>query len=81
MVNGDLKSLLISLSTRLANRYLVTRVIQRSDDPDSNTIAYMCDIAKLLIWYRNERAVSVSEEWSSNEFSAETESDRGDEAM
>ena len=52
--NDDLKALLTSLSTRLTNGYLVTRVIQYSDDPDSSIIRYLCDIAKPFVWYRNE---------------------------
>ena len=67
-----LKSLLASLSTRLTDRYLVTRVI-RSDFPDS-TITSLCDIAKPFIWYRNESAGSASEERSSDELRAGTES-------
>ena len=55
--NDDLKSLLSSLSTRLTNRYLVTRVIRHLGDPDSSTIRYLCDIAKPFVWYRNEALV------------------------
>jgi len=50
--NDDLKSLLISL--QLTNKYLVKRVIQYSDDPDSTTTTNLCDIAKPFVWYRNE---------------------------
>jgi len=46
--NDDLKSLLTSLSTRLTDRYLVTRVVQSSDDPDSSAKPYLCDTAKVL---------------------------------
>ena len=48
--NDDLKSLLISLSTRLANRYLVTRVVQYSGHRD--IMRYLYDIAKPFVWYR-----------------------------
>jgi len=76
--NDNLKSLLTSLSTRLANRYLVTRVIQYSDYPYPSAMRYSCDIAKPFVWYRNESAGSLSEERFGNEFScrAETEGDQ-----
>ena len=67
--NNDLKSLLTSLSTRLTNRYLVTRVIQYSDGPGP----CVCDIARPFVWYRNESASSASEERAGDEFRAETE--------
>ena len=65
--NDDLKLLLTSLSTRLTNRYLVTRAIQYSDDPGSSIVRYLCDIAKPFVWYRSENAGSASEERSGNE--------------
>ena len=68
--NDDLKSLLTELSTRLANRYLVIRVVQYSDDPDSSIMRYLYDIAKPFVWYRNESAGSASEEWSDDELTA-----------
>ena len=54
--DDDLKSLLTSLSTRLTDGYLVTRVIQYSGDPDSSIIRYLCDIAKPFVWYQNQSA-------------------------
>ena len=69
--NDGLKSLLTSLSTRLTNRYLVTRVIEC--DSDSSTLPYLCDIVKPFVWYRNESAGSALEEQSGDELRAETE--------
>ena len=69
--NDDFKSWLPSLSTRLPNRYLVTKVIQYSNDPDSSIIRYLWDIAKPFVWYRNNS--TASEERSDNELRAETE--------
>jgi len=76
--NDDPKSLLTLLSTRLTNRYLVTRVIPYSGDPDSSTIRYVCDIAKPFVWYRNEGTGSASEERSGDELTTETEGDQND---
>ena len=72
--DDDLKSLLTLLSTRLTDRYLVTRVIQCSESPNSSIVPYFCDIAKPFVWYRNENAGSASEERSGDELRAETES-------
>jgi len=80
--NDDLKSLLSSFSTRLTNRYLVTRVIHcppDSDEPDSNITTPLYSVAKPFFWHRNEGASSVAEEWSSDESGAETEDDQSDE--
>ena len=60
--NDDFKSLLVSFSTRLTNRYLVTRVIQCPPDPDlygSGIITRWHNIAKPFMWHRNEGARSV----------------------
>ena len=77
--NDDLKSLLTSLSTRLANRYLVTRVVQYSGDRDSSIMRYLYDIAKPFVWYRNESAGSASEERSGDKLTGEMEGDQNDE--
>jgi len=54
--NGDFKSLLVSFSTRLTNRYLITRVIQCCPNPlrpvSGTTRLY--NIAKPFIWHQNE---------------------------
>ena len=76
--NDELKSLLASFSTRLTNRYLVTRVIQYAPDPyqpGSNITTPLYSVAKTLVWHRNERPDSVSEERSGHESGAETEND------
>ena len=52
--NEDLMSLLTLLSTRLTNRYLVRRVLQYSNGHHLSTMAYLYDIAKPFVWYRNE---------------------------
>jgi len=82
--NDTFKSLLTSCSTRLTNRYLVTRIIQCPPDPDqpgSNiTIVLLCTIEKLFIWHRNESNSSVAEEWSGNGSGPETEDDQSDES-
>ena len=65
--NDDFKYSLTSFSTRLANRYLVRRMIQRPPDPDrpgSNITTPLYSIAKPFVWYRNESVGSVSEERS-----------------
>ncbi|KIM61687.1 hypothetical protein SCLCIDRAFT_864293 [Scleroderma citrinum Foug A] len=59
--NDHFKSFLLSLSTRLTNRYLVTRVIQcppQPGQPGSDTI-YWYNFTKPLVWHRNEGAGSV----------------------
>jgi len=76
--NDHLKSLLASFSTRLTNRYLVTRVLQYAPDPHqpgSNITTPLYSVAKPLVWHRNERPDSVSEERSGHESGAETEND------
>jgi len=65
--DDNFKSLLTSLSTRLANRYLVTRIVQRLPDPDqpgSNITTTLYSIAKPFVWHRNESAGFGSDEWS-----------------
>ncbi|KIM51151.1 hypothetical protein SCLCIDRAFT_33691 [Scleroderma citrinum Foug A] len=77
--NDDLNSLLASLSARLTNRYLVTRVIQCLPDPQepgSNTTTTLYTVAKPFVWHRNERAGFVSEEQSGNELRGETKGDQ-----
>ena len=78
--NDDLKLLLTSLSTRLTNRYLVTRIIQCPPDPSqpsSNITTPLYSVAKPFIWHRNESAGSVSER-SGGELRGET---KGDQVM
>jgi len=80
--NDGLKSLLTSFSTRLTNRYLVTKIIQCLPDPRqrSSTITIpLYSIEKPFVWHRNESASSVAEEWSGDESGAETEDDQSDE--
>ena len=65
--DDDFKSLLTSLSTRLTNRCLVTRIIQRLPDPDqpgSNITTTLYSVAKPFVWHRYESAGSGSDEWS-----------------
>ena len=58
--NDDFKSLLISVSTRFTNRYLVTWVIQCPHDHcHSSIITRCCNIAKPFVWHRNENAGPV----------------------
>ena len=54
--DDNLKSLLTSFSTRLTNKYLVTKVTQYFDYFRSRKTRYLCDIAKPFVWYRNESA-------------------------
>ena len=75
--NDDLKLLLTSLSTRLTNRYLVTRIIQCPPDPSrsgSDITTPLYSVAKPFIWHRNESAGSVSER-SGGELRGETKGD------
>ena len=73
--NDDLKSLLTSLSTRLTNRYLITRVIQYSKDSCSSTMACLYSVAKPFTWYRNESAGSPPEARSGDELRGEIKGD------
>ncbi|KIM68396.1 hypothetical protein SCLCIDRAFT_20314 [Scleroderma citrinum Foug A] len=75
--DDNLKSLLNSFSTRLTNKYLVTKVTQYFDYFLSRKTRYLCDIAKPYVWYRNESAGSTSEERSGDGLRAETEGDEG----
>ncbi|KIM65460.1 hypothetical protein SCLCIDRAFT_1212178 [Scleroderma citrinum Foug A] len=78
--NDDFKSLLTSLSTRLTNRYLVTRVIQCLPDPcqpGSSITTPLCSIAKPFLWHLNEGAGSLSEERWGDELRAETKDQTG----
>ena len=56
--NDDFKSLLVSFSTRLPDRYLITMVIQCPSDPrqsgSGTTLWY--NIIKPFVWHRNEGA-------------------------
>ena len=70
-INDDVKTLLTSLSTRLTNGYLVTRVIQCPPDPrwpssSTSTISF-CAFVKPIIWRQNPGADSVLEEQSGDE--------------
>ena len=59
--NDNFKSLLVSLSTRLTNRYLITRVIQcppNPRQPGSGTTP-LYNIAKPFVWHQNEGAEFV----------------------
>ena len=60
--NDDFKSLLVSFSTQLTNRYLITWVIQCPTDPrglGSGIITPFCNIAKPFVWHRSEGVGSV----------------------
>ena len=61
--NDDFNSLLVSLSTRLTNRYLITRVIQCPPNPrwPGSGTTHLYNIAKPFVWHRNEGAESVVE--------------------
>ena len=74
--DDNFKSLLISLSTRLINKYLVTKVAQYFHDFGSSK-RYWCDIVKPFVWYRNERASSASEERLGDGLRTETEGGEG----
>ena len=69
--NGDLKSLLTSLSTELTNKYLVTKIIECPPDPlkpGSNTTTPLYSISKPFVWHRlNESASSISKKRSGDE--------------
>ena len=57
----DLKSLLVSSSTRLTNRYLITQVIQCHIDsrwPGSGATRWY-NVAKPFVWHRSEGVGSV----------------------
>ncbi|KIM68269.1 hypothetical protein SCLCIDRAFT_1209685, partial [Scleroderma citrinum Foug A] len=58
--NDYFKSLLVSISTRLTNRYLITMVIQCPPDPrrPGSDTTHWCNIAKPFVWHRNEDAGS-----------------------
>ena len=56
--NDDFKSLLVSLSTRLTNRYLITWVIQDHSFPGSGTTRWY-NAAKPFVWHRNGGSGSV----------------------
>ena len=65
IANDNLKTLLTSLSTRLTNRCLVTRIIQPLPDPrkpGSNTSTSWYSIAKPFVWHRNESIGSALDE-------------------
>ena len=73
--NDDLKSLLTLFSTRLTNRYLVTRIIRCLPDPcqpGSNITTPLYSVAKPFVWHRNQSTGSVSEERSDDELRGET---------
>ena len=58
--NDDFRSFLVSLSTRLTNRYLVTMAIQCPPDQHWSRSSTLYTIAKPFVWHRNERAGSVA---------------------
>jgi len=65
--DDNFKSLLTSLSTQLANKYLVTRIVQHLPDPgqpSSNITGFLYSIAKPFVWHRNESAGSGLDKWS-----------------
>ena len=60
--NDDFKSLLVSLSTRLTDRYLITAVIQCDRNPrycGSGSKSRWYNIVKPFVWDRNKGAGSV----------------------
>ena len=70
-INDDVKTLLTSLFARLANRYLVTRVIRCPPDPrwpnSSRSTTPFCAFVMPFIWNQSAGADSVSEERSGDE--------------
>ncbi|KIM56529.1 hypothetical protein SCLCIDRAFT_1220331 [Scleroderma citrinum Foug A] len=59
--NDDFKSLLVSLSTRYINKYLITTVVQCPPDPrqPGSGTTYWYKSAKPFVWHRNEGGGSV----------------------
>ena len=85
--NDDLKSLLTSFSTRLTNRYLVTRIIHHHPDPDPdpdldhlehllNITSPFYSVAKPFVWHRNESAGCVLDERSGDKLRGVTKGDQ-----
>ena len=77
--NDNFRSLLTSLSTRLTNRCLVTRIIQclpYPHQPGSNFTTSLYSVAKPFVWHRNESARSGSDERSGDELRGETKGDQ-----
>ena len=76
--NDDVKSLLTSFSTRLTNRYLVTRIIQcrpnYPSQPGSSTPLYR--VAKPFVWHRNKNARSGLEVRPGDELQGEAKGDQ-----
>ena len=58
--DDDFISLLVSFSTRLANKYLITTVIQDRYSLFSGSVI-LYNIAKPFVWHRNKGAGSVVE--------------------
>ena len=59
--NDHFNSLLVSFSTQLSNKYLITSVIHCHPyprQPGSGTTC-LCNIAKPFVWHRNEDVGSV----------------------
>ena len=54
--NDDFKSLLVSFSTRLTNKYLVTRVIQCRYELLVGHTTHLYNIAKPFVWHQDEGA-------------------------
>ena len=59
--NDEFKSLLVTFSARLANKYLVTCVVERPPNPHwpGSSITYEYNIAKPFVWHRNRDADAV----------------------
>ena len=77
--NDNFKSLLISLSTRLTNRCLVTRIIQCLPDPcqpSSNITTSLYSVEKPFVWHRNESTGSGLDERSGDKLRGETKGDQ-----
>jgi len=55
----EFKSLLVSFSARLTNRYLVTCVVESTLWAGSSTTTYEYNIAKPFVWHRNQDANAV----------------------
>ena len=58
-INDEFKSLLVSFSARLTNRYLVTCVVEHTPDPlwlGSRETDHEYNFAKPFVWHRNQEA-------------------------
>ncbi|KIM60470.1 hypothetical protein SCLCIDRAFT_1216739, partial [Scleroderma citrinum Foug A] len=52
--NDNFRSLLVALSTRLINRYLITTVVQCSPNPCLSSSGIWYNIAKPFVWHRKK---------------------------